>query len=204
MTNRFSTITSEFKHEPIKSFNEMNSDEKVKELLENVNPCLIYDKLMQNTDLMFSSNTMLYLYGDESFSGFVKEATLPNSSLGELSNFDRKREPYGSYTLKLPDDRITVGNLSVTLFCDSEMILYEKFKNLQSMESQREIEFLLNFGMFFFDSNRKNTFFQIFYKDCYISDVSGLAFDNSSQTNLTFTCEITVNEEKFIRNSDNF
>jgi hypothetical protein len=185
----------------IRHLREHESEEEIKKkILEQLNPNLVYNQLMENIDTSHTSNIVFDIIGLDDMKFFIKGSNLPGLTLNSVGGLDRRRDGRNdSYMFKLPGDEINLDAVSVTCFSDERMILYEKFLDLILRTSQRLMEYLLTGTIYFFDNVHHKCYFIYILKDMWINNVSGINWTHSSPAELDFTVSFTVNQPLWVR-----
>lgn len=179
-----------------------NENERVQELLEQANPTLVYNQLVETIDKAHHSNVAFELLGMEDIKYFLKDWELPGMSLNQSNYTQRRDGMHDSYRWKLPGDELTMDTGTLTFFCDEKMILYERFLDLIRRTSQRLIEYLLIGTLYFFDNVHHKCFFTYVWQDCWVQNVSGIKSVNSSPGELEFSVTFEINSPLWSRNPE--
>lgn len=177
-----------------------NTDARVAELLAGRNASLLYNQLLETIDQTHSSNVCVDFLGMSDQKYFLKNWSLPSLSLNQ-SNLTRRRDGFhDSFLWKFPGDEITVSDVTLKLFCDENLILFEKINDLFLRQSQRLIEYFMLGSVHFFNNMHDTVLFSYILKDCYISNIGPLSGEYSDPTSLDFDITLTVNSISYIRN----
>lgn len=169
-----------------------------------VNYKRIAKELYKNIDKQWSNNLILVIDGAEELGLWCKEFNTPSLS---SSSTELGTGPGGqsNRSIKIPGGVPEIGEISLTLFCDEELILYEKIFDLWLRQNfENSLEHLLHGSILFMNNTKRHIRFIIEFGDGIITDIGSMNYSTGSKENLLFDLTLEINTYHIHRNLDGF